>query len=269
MKKLMFAAAIAACATGAFAKCAEGPTPVTPQDKVYPAAVYQWKFTGKTGIGVVIKGTADKTVDGGCAEDSTIPGRAAEVIRVPGTLNIVAYTYICDDECWNFGTYLKDSPAQFQLKKPYKSLVYNKNFVETIDVDHVIGKSASQYELAGTAVFKTIDGDVGPTYTYELTFAGFGSYAKNKGRITSVSGNFAGLQTPPRYNGTVTGLEKCPAADYWDCETLTYASVLIPGSMNAASVAYGTWSIKYNSSASKKLAANENYRVLTGRSIAE
>lgn len=258
MKKLMFAAAVAACATGAFADCADvpGPGPVPPT--VYPAAVYQWKFSGKTGIGVVIKGTADKTVPGGCADDGTIPGRAAEVIRVPGTLNIIAYTYICDDECWNFGTYLVNpTAAQFQLKKPYRSIVYDNNFVTAINAAEVIGKTASQYELEGEAKFQTVDGDIGPTYTYELTFAGFGSYSKVNGRISSVAGNFAGLQTPPRYNGTVTGLAKCPPADYWDCQTLLYA-----GDPMHASVAYGTWSIKYNSAASKKLANDKTYRVL-------
>ena len=257
MKKLMIAAALAAVAGGVYAGCADEPVdPVIPQ--TYDAAVYQWKFAGKTGVGVVVKGTKDILVPGGCADDSTIPGRAAEVIRVPGTLNIVGYTYICDDECWQFGTYLVGpTAAQFQLKKPYKSFVYNENFVETIDVAHVIGKSQNQYELAGTAKFATTDKDVGPTYTYDLTFAGFGSYAKKYGRISSVCGNFAGLQTPPRYNGSVAGLPTCPPADYWDCTTLTYAEDAM-----AASVAYGTWSIKYNSAASKKLAKNKGYRVL-------
>lgn len=257
MKKLMIAAAVAAISVGAFASCADAPIdPVHPT--TYPAAVYQWKFSGKTGVGVVIRGTADRTISGGCADDSTIPGLAPEVIRVPGTLNITAYTYICDDECFQFGTYLVNpSAAQFRILKPYASIVYDENFVETIDVAHVIGKTATQYELAGTAKFATVDGDVGPTYTYELTFAGFGSYAKKNGRITSVSGNFAGLQTPPRYNGTVTGLAKCPPADYWICDTLVYAEDPM-----AASVAYGTWSIKYNSAASKRLANNAAYRVL-------
>lgn len=256
MKKLMIAAAAAAMTAGIYAGCAD----VTPDDPVvtFDAAVYQWKFTGKTGIGVVIKGTKDITQKGGCADDIVIPGYGAEVIRVPGTLNIVGYTYICDDECWNFGTYLVNpTAAQFQIKKPYKSLVYDQNFVTAINAAEVIGKSATQYELEGDAKFATVDGDVGPTYTYELTFAGFGSYAKKYGRISSVSGNFAGLQTPPRYNGTVTGLAKCPPADYWDCVTLTYANDAMH-----ASVAYGTWSIKYNSAASKKLAKNKNYRVL-------
>ena len=263
MKKLMIAAAAAALVGGAYAGCADIPTP-TPVT-VTPAAVYQWKFSGKTGLGVVIKGTADRTVPGGCADDGTIPGRAAEVIRVPGTLCINAYTYICDDECWNFGTYLVNpTAAQYQLKKPYKSVIYNNNFVEEINAAEVIGKTGSQYELEGTAVFKTIDGDVGPTYTYELTFAGFGSYAKKYGRISSVSGNFAGLQTPPRYNGTVTGLAKCPPADYWVC---TAPGVIYAEDPMHASVAYGTWSIKYNSSASKKLANDVNYRVLRGSSI--
>lgn len=261
MKKLMIAAAMAALVGGAYADCADVPGPI-PGPTIYPAAVYQWKFSGKTGIGVVIKGTKDTTIAGGCADDSTIPGRAAEVIRVPGTLNIVAYTYICDDECWNFGTYLVNpTAAQFQLKKPYKSLVYNQNFVTAINAAEVIGKSATQYELEGDAKFATVDGDVGPTYTYELTFAGFGSYAKKNGRISSVCGNFAGLQTPPRYNGTVAGLAKCPPADYWLCETLNILPTYANDAMHA-SVAYGTWSIKYNSAASKKLAKDKTYRVL-------
>lgn len=250
MKKLMVAAALTAMVGGAYAACND----VQPNTPVQPAAVYQWKFSGKTGVGVVIRGTSGH--DNGCADDT--PPTGAEVIRVPGSLKVTAYTYICDDECWNFGTYLVNpTAAQYQLSKPYRSNVYSDSFIAAVDCAEVIGKNKSQYELAGDAKFVTRAGDVGPTYTYEVKFAGFGGYDKKRGRITSVSGNFAGLQTPPRYNGTVQGLAKCPPADYWDCQTLTYANDAMH-----ASVAYGTWSIKYNSSASKKLAADRTYRVL-------
>ena len=256
MKKLMVAAALTAMVGGAYAACNDVVVP--PNTPVQPAAVYQWKFSGKTGVGVVIKGTDGSNRDNGCADPIVTPGTPNEVIRVPGSLKVTAYTYICDDECWNFGTYLVNpTAAQYQLAKPYKSNVYNSNFITAVDCAEVIGKNKSQYELAGDAKFVTRAGDVGPTYTYEVKFAGFGGYDKKRGRITSVSGNFAGLQTPPRYNGTVTGLAKCPPADYWDCQTLTYANDAMH-----ASVAYGTWSVKYNSSASKKLAADRTYRVL-------
>jgi len=243
MKKLMLIAAVAAVA-GAQAACKDGPVDQTTSD----AAVYVWQFKGKTSTAVKIS----ETTGGGCV-DSVTTGCA---IRVPGSLAIQAYSYICDYYCESFDSLVKGSPTQYFAAKPWKSLVYENSGLFTIDVAHVVGKSKSQYELEGIVSFPfTSAADLAETF--ELTFAGFGAYNKKTGLVTSVSGSFAGKQTPPRYNGKVTkDSVACPPADYWNCQTLELA-----GDAMASSVAYGNWSVKYNASYSKKLAANKNWRV--------
>jgi hypothetical protein len=246
MKKLMLVAAIAAT-TVAFGECKDGPTASS------DAAVYVWQFKGKTSTAVKVT----ETYGGGCVDGGT----TGCAIRVPGSLVITAYSYICDYYCESFDSLLGGSPTQFFASKPWKSTIYNTDKGDTapftIDVAHVIGKAASQYELEGVAKFAfTHASDLAEVF--DLTFAGYGAYNKKTGIVTSVSGNFAGKQTPPRYDGKITkDSAACPPADYWDCQTLVLA-----GKANDPSVAYGTWSVKYNAAYSKKLAANKNWRVL-------
>ena len=251
MKKLMIAAAVLAVA-GAQAACLDAPG--TP-DVAAPADVYVWQFTGKTSTAVLIKNTT--STGGGCVDVVTSTDACA--IRIPGTLAITAYTYICDDECWQFDTLLANSPVQYLATKPWKSATYNTGSEWTINVAHVVGKAKNQYELEGTVKFPfTNASDL--QEVFELTFAGFGVYDKKNGRMTSVNGNFAGTQTPPRYNGVVkvdaqTTLA-CPPADYWNCQTLDFARA-----PEDPSVAFGNWNVRYNATYSKKLAANGNWRV--------
>ena len=247
MKKLMIAAAAALAVAGVQAECKDsGPAGSD-------AAVYVWQFKGKTSKAVAVT----ETYGGGCVDGGTI-GCA---IRVPGTLAIQAYTYICDYYCESFDTLLGNSPTQFLATKPWKSTLYNTDKGDAqpftkIDVAHVIGASAGKYELEGEATF-VFNHASDLAETFWLVFAGYGPYNKKTGIVTSVSGNFAGKQTPPRYNGKITkNSAACPEADYWDCQTLSLAGKAVD-----ASVAFGTWSVKYNASYSKKLAANKNWRV--------
>ena len=246
MKKIMIAAAILAAA-GAQAACLDGPGE-TPQTS--GVAVYVWQFKGKTSTAVPVLNT--EVTGGGCVDvNKTTTGCA---IRVPGALAITAYTYVCDYWCESFQNLIQTAPTQYYASKPWKSLVYEGNPF-TIDIAHVIGKSATQYELEGVAKFPfTNAADLAEVF--ELTFAGYGAYNKKTGIVTSVSGNFAGKQTPPRYNGKINNVA-CPPADYWNCQTLDFA-----GAPEDPSVAFGTWSVKYNAAYSKKLAANKNWRVV-------
>ena len=259
MKKLMIAAATVALVGGAFAACLDKKGP----DPKNTAAVYQWQFKGKTGVGVLV--SERYTTGGGCVDKTS--GKTGEVVRVPGSLAIQAYTYVCDPECQTFGTQIVNpDKAEYYETKPFKSIIYkNIPFIVNVVSAHVIGKNANQYELAGDAVFTTTEkasGGSDPDQVYQLTFAGFGSYDNKNGIVKSVSGNFAGVQTPPRYVGIVDydgdgKNDRCPPAAYWDCQTLKLDIVNI----NAPSVAYGTWSVKYNSAASVKLAADKTYWV--------
>ena len=253
MKKVMIAAAVAVMIGAASAStCVDGGS--NPVGCTVQTLVYAWQFKGKTGTGVIVNATKE-TKEGGssCVDGSVTPG-TAEVIRIPGSLALVGYSYLCDAECYTVQTGLMNpTKAQFYSVKPLKSLIApyrGQNFIQTIDVANVIGKSKSQYELAGTASFVFPSTDIGQTY--DLRFAGFGSYDKKNQRPSSVCGSFAGTQTVPRYPKAYNGT-RCPGAGYWDCCTLLY----VVGSEGSPSVAYGTWSMKYNAAASKKVSANK------------
>ena len=90
-----------------------------------------------------------------------------------------------------------------------------------------------------------------PSVTYTLTFAGLGSFNKSTKVVTSIAGNFAGTAESPYYIGYVgSGVNRvwaCVPADWWLCDTLTFA-----GAPSEASVAYGNWTARYNASASAR-----------------
>lgn len=251
----MIAAAVAAMIAGVKADSTCVDNPYNPKGCTVQTLVYSWQFKGKTGNGVVVSATKEvREAGSSCVDGGVTPG-TAEVVRVPGTLALVGYSYLCDAECYTIQTGLMNpTKAQYYATKPLKSLIANyrgKNFITTIDVAHVIGNTKTQYELAGTAKFEFPADDIGQIY--DLRFAGFGSYDKNNQRVSSVSGNFAGTQTVPRYPRAYNGV-RCPAAGYWDCCSLTYA----PGSEGDDSVAYGNWSMKYNAAASRAVSINKN-----------
>ena len=232
MKKVMFAAALvaASCAMAETTPCQLQPGPAPTKR----AAVYAWKFTGKTTVGFPVRSTTIYT-GSVCNLGSNTVTQCA--IRIPGSLAIQGYTYICDNCCTGFkDTVGSACPDQFYMTKPFKSAVAASL---AIDVAHVIGKNATQYEVAGNALFTVAE----PSETYSLFFAGLGTYNRSWPSVASVSGNFAGKLDSPYYvsNGV------CAPADYWDCNTLGFA-----GQPLDSSVAYGTWSVKLNTSASNK-----------------
>ena len=231
MKKLMIAAFAAASVGSVVAgNCTPvGPTPVekTPE-------VYTWKFSGKTTAADYIKGY---NVPGttGCAPTSGVIVDG-EAIRVPGSLAIQGYTYYCVPCC---DTLTTDPDLEtFYISKPAKDKL--DGGVAT-QFANVIGKKANQVEIYGMFTAKT--GPATSSESYELAYAGFGKYDKKYVRVTSASGNFSGYKVVPHYM-KITG---CPEAVYWDCTGSVYLS-------GNPAIAYGKWSVKYNSSASKKYA---------------
>ena len=235
MKKLMIAAALAAVVGGAFAACKPGDP-----DPIEDAWVYTWKFSGKTTTGVMISYTINPS--GNCK-----PGKGGTfgcAIRVPSSLNIQGYTYKCLPCCGAF-TELADDGEVFWTTKPQKELfnVTDKKYLFTeglvIDWGHVIGKKAKDFELKGQFTGTTSDS----SEKYDFTFAGLGKYDLKNQRFSSVSGNFAGEKVNPHDLKT----KGCPDADYWLCDGSDYA-----GAPTDATVAYGSWSAKLNSAASKK-----------------
>ena len=239
MKKLMIAALAVASIAGAYAACTPGKDPV-----IEDAWVYTWKFTGKTTTGVLVSYTINPS--GNCKPG----GGGVEMcaIRVPTSLNIQGYTYKCLPCCGGF-TELADDGEVFWTTKPQKELFEVTNakklFTEglTIDFGHVIGKKAKDFELKGQFAAATSDSGE----NYDFTFAGLGKYDLKNTRFSSVSGNFAGEKVNPHYLKYVAELGGCPDADYWVCDGTAYA-----GAPTDPTVAYGSWSAKLNSAASKK-----------------
>lgn len=230
MKKIMMAAAVAAIVGGAFAaNCSYTPGPTAGT-----AWVYNWKFTGKTTVGAYTKGT--KGTGSNCGY---IAGAAGEVVRVPGSLAIQGYTYACDPECLQDYSQFKDitgavAPDAFYMTKPFKDTLAASI---AINVGNVIGTKATQFEAAGLATFTSVE----PQEVYTLNFAGLGKYDLKNVRVSSVSGNFAGtVETPYYIKNTI-----CVKAIVWNCDASDYID-------DDTSVAYGTWSVKYNAAASKK-----------------
>ena len=222
MKKIMIAAAVAAIGFGAFASsdCGE----VVQKDAAW---VYKWKFSGKSTVGKKTTVAASVCKDGGDADCT---------IRVPGSLKIQGYTYFCNPACGDFESFDEDLEV-FYMKKPYKTYLYGG---VTTEIANIIGAKKKQSEVYGVATFN----DPATLGTYSLTYAGLGKY--KSGRISSVSGNFAGTLDQPYY---VPKAGKCIPAGYWDCD---FALVCNGG----ATPAYGKWSAKFKKSAAKKFAKN-------------
>jgi len=244
MKKLMIAAALLAAAG---AQAASSPcqydTPETPV--VTNAAVYAWKFTGKTTIGTPVITKIAGTPAGDCGWGGSSARTDGCVLRVPGSLAIQGYIYYCDNCCEIFKTGTDEATvAEFYMVKPYQAKIVRPTITFKQNATHIIGKTPTQYEAVGNATFNAQKQGAGALV--EVAFAGLGSYNYKSQVVTSISGNFAGTLTSPYY---VSRLE-CGPADWWTC-ALDYA-----GKPDDPTVAYGTWSAKYNASASKKYRSN-------------
>lgn len=243
MKKLMIAAAAAALVGGAYAvPCQfETPDPVVSTN----AAVYAWKFTGKTTIGSPVTTTVRGTPAGDCGWGGTDTTTDTCAIRVPGALAIQGYIYYCDNCCEIFKTGTSEATlAQFYMLKPYQAKIEAPTIEFTQDATHIIGRAANQYEAVGKATFNAQKQGAGALV--EVNFAGLGSYNNRAAVVSTLSGNFAGTLKAPYYISRTI----CVPADWWTC-ALTYA-----GQPDQPTVAYGSWTVKYNATASRRYRAN-------------
>jgi hypothetical protein len=127
----------------------------------------------------------------------------------------------------------------FWQKKPFKASIAGGISTE---ISHIIGKNAKQVEIAGSATFDTfINGGTLDEGVYTLMYAGIGKYDAKNGRISSVSGNFAGILNQTPYISSTY----CGYAGFWDCSTLG----LVCG---GPSVVFGKWNVKYQPTLTKK-----------------
>ena len=237
MKKLMIAALTVAAVSTVFAAANCKPDPTQP--KTIDPWAYSWLFSGKTTTGVKVSGIPG-TEAGNC-NPTTIPGTDAEYIRVPATLKIQGYTYQCEPECGSFGEWDKEA---FVIVNPAKDYFDGAGQAGELGVAHVIGKKATQVEIADEFNATTVDSGE----NYAFTFAGLGTYNPKYGitRVTSASGDFAGYKTTPH----ALNVKKCPEAIYWDCTGTAYLSD------DSWSVAYGKWNVKFAASAAKNYGKN-------------
>ena len=214
MKKLMIAAVAAASVGGAFAACSY--IPPTPQPTAEKAWAYQWKFTGKTTKGVATKCNG---VD--------------MVTRSSASLKIQGWSFYCEPVCGDFES--AEADEIFWSTKPEKALLDGGI---TFELGNVIGKKGKDYETAGEAIFKN---------AYDLVFAGIGKYDSKNARVSSVKGNFAGTAVAPSLKlGKDTDCIAAPTlvSKVWECCGCP--------TLDADTVAYGKWSVKYNKSNAKK-----------------
>ena len=231
MRKLMIAAAIAAIGAGVYAdNCA--PTPGT--------LVYDLSMTVKTTKGVKASGAVGNVCTPG-GSDGVTP--SCTVLRTKDTTKFAGYIYDCVEACDTVanGTVVAwDSKRKVQLT----GAAFTTTFI------NVMGTSKKEAEwawtFAGTADYSA---NGFGTQAYELTGAGYGKF--NGSYYTSFSGNFAGT-TSASYD--LSSKVCCDPSQIWKCDALADL-------VDSDTVAFGSWSVKYNAKASKKFNSNGYLKV--------
>ena len=229
MKKLMMFAAAVTIVGSAFAQCGD-------PEAEDCALVYDVKLSVKT---TVPDSKAGYVLPSHCGDPVT---NAATCFRKTGKKTIQGFFYTCACNCDS----IKDATTWYLWDKKAKvgeevgaSLSFN-----------VIGKKKSDVE-AYVILSPDADGVLNDGGT--LYLAGFGKWDAKNCRVKSVSGNFAGLIAPPKCNDALS----CDEAAAYVCDgDATSGCALVAETVET--VAFGTWSIKYSSSKSKKLIKDES-----------
>lgn len=233
MKKLMFAA-VAAVAMGAVASdCTPDPTPDV-------TLVYSVKMNVKTTKGVA----GSVTTPGSICTPGDQGSTTSTVIREKDTTKFDGWIYDCVAACNTVETgttVVWDSKRKAQLE----DAAFTTTFL------NVIGKKQADAEwawtFAGNAVYDNVR-----EQAYTLTGAGYGKFSAKKGYYTTFSGNFAG--TAAASYDLRKGNQICDPSQVWKCDALTTL-------VDSDTVAFGTWTVKYNASASKKFNKNGYLKV--------
>lgn len=232
MKRIMIAAAIAAIGAGAYAdNCA--PTPKT--------LVYDVSMTVKTTKGV-------KASAGGgsvCTPDAGGAAGGCTVLRAKDTTKFAGWIYDCVEACNTVETgttVVWDSKRKVQLN----DAAFTTTFLNVMGTKKKDAEWA--WTFAGTASYA--DRGFGEQ-AYALTGAGYGKF--NGRYYTSFSGNFAGT-TGASFDLSKSNTTCCDPSQVWKCDALTAL-------VDSDTVAFGSWSIKYNASASKKYNKNGYLKV--------
>ena len=251
MKKLMILGAIAAATVGYGAEAS------------YLAQVYDATLTVKTGVCKEGKATAAtvkyyESVYG--KDNSPLEAKEEAGFRKQATIKIAGVFWGC--ECETI------ADPRWRRYRPVNGLGRNLGgyafWNQTSDTYYVIPNTVFGWACLNRIGndFKTVEGtwvlanNVDPQALY-LMGAGFGkaSVAANTCRsiISTISGSFAGFRMP----GTDDLVGSCPYCGIDGCSVEPFCDRCGGWIENLdLTAAYGTWSIKFNSSASNKLKKN-------------
>ena len=228
MKKLMIALAAAGLVGVASADCTDPVTP-TPANC---AAVYNVKVSLKT-----LNAKSKKYVNKAECDD---PVTGVNCYLVAGTRKYAGVLASCECDC-------ADSTIVSEPKFYFWGITEKTGYCDaTAELANAV-RFGGATDKASKKVAATITLTSDPI---ALNGAGFGTYNAKIGRVSSISGSISGLVNAPVC--PVKCEDPKPAYGFSVC-----ASEKIEGI--TAVPAYGTWSIKYNASASKKYAANSTY----------
>lgn len=240
MKKVMIAAAAAAMIAGV-----QAATPCTRGGASTPwaADVYQIKMSLKTTTGVGTTLTPSGTL---CNRGSA----STNVYRKATSLTLDGWIYQCTNIC----TTVYKGSSLLAWETSQKVQFTTPTITWQDDFPHVMGQKNADAE----AYFK-FNGVITPgSYTYnslaffnisELWCAGQGKFDCKAGRYTQFSGNCAGKATAP-YDVSRTA-KACDPSKILICTQLATDCNIDPTTPSVTAV-FGTWSIRYNASASAK-----------------
>jgi hypothetical protein len=180
-------------------------------------------------VSMSLKTTAAKSgaIDIG---DECSPGSTSVCYRVISSKSYKGYYWNCSCECDAF-----DSNVLELFDKKSDEMVVESESISWTILGR-IGKKNTDIEAYGN-----INGDI--------YLMGFGKWDSKKGRVSSISGNVQ----------AVLGAPLCIVACAPGGIALPYDLCIPDTQILVDTIAYGSFSIKYNSSASKKLAADADY----------
>lgn len=226
MKKLMIAAAAAAMIGGVQAACQD---PINPVEDC--AVAYSFKATLNTTAAKLGKVTVKE--DLGCGE--TDKYTVYSCYREKGKKTLTGYYYACECACD-----LADTDVFGLALWDAKTKCLDEDAAIEFEILQTFGKKFDKVE----ALFWLTTGNG------EFCAAGMGSVDTKKGIVKSISGDIVGAIEAPDCD--------CDCDDFRFGAICEDADILDGGN----TVAYGSWSLKYNSSISKKLVKGSIWSVL-------
>lgn len=239
MKKLMFAAALAACATGAFADACE-----PEEEEVYVARVYQVQMNVYTTRGVMqVVGSASAGSQCAPGENSclVLRGRDKTVLR--------GYVYVCEGLCEleNYACVFCDSKRKALFGTVDEgefsgSSEFAWNFVNVMGARYTDAECS--WDFTGTVNY-----DEERAQEYTLKGAGYASFNTSAGYFDNFGGYFAGTATASydltsKYAATAADDDEacnCKPSQVLKCDTVSGLEF-----EDSDTVAFGMWKMKYN-----------------------